>query len=233
MKLHVLPPSANSHGCIAVVKHLGLEIEVVNAYGKTREPEFLAINPCHTCPTLEFDDGTAIWESCTIMRYLCRSNANGHKLYPSDPKVAAKIDMVMDWRQTEMYKCIPSIAYIVFGFAQSDEEAKKDFKTLCDTHFKTLTTVFLKDTKFAYSDTPTIADLAIAPCLTFIKARSKFWEAVPQEVKDYRQRVLDAFPHTKENFDMLDGMCTGFDGDGADVAPDGAPDGAPGSSVWC
>ena len=28
MKLHVLPPSANSHGCIAVVKDLGMDIEV-------------------------------------------------------------------------------------------------------------------------------------------------------------------------------------------------------------
>ena len=31
MKLHVLPPSANSHGCIAVVKDLGMDIEVRDA----------------------------------------------------------------------------------------------------------------------------------------------------------------------------------------------------------
>ena len=91
--------AANSHGCVAIVRHLKLEdkIEIVNAYGKTRSPEFLAINPCHTCPTLELDgnDG-AIWESCAIMRYLCLNNDGGEELYPADPVLRGKIDMVME-----------------------------------------------------------------------------------------------------------------------------------------
>jgi len=220
MKLHILPPSANSHGCIAIINSLGLkDIEIINAYGKTRTEEFLAINPCHTCPTLEFEDGTAIWESNAIMRYLCKSTPNGTELYPLDLQAASKVDMVMDWRQTSMYPCIPSIAYGVFGMDQSDEEAKKQFKTLNEVHFKTLTDVFLKDRNFVYSDTPTIADLAIAPCLTFLKVRSKFWDAVPQEVKDYHKRVLDKFPGTKDNFEMLNVMCTNYSGDGADLSP--------------
>jgi len=220
-KLHVLPPSANSHGCIAVLKMLGIDnIEIVNAFGKTRSDEFLAMNPCHTCPTLEFGDGTAIWESAAIMRYLCRSSPNGHKLYPQDLKAASKIDMVCDWRQTSYYPCIPAIGYSIFGMEQSDEEAKKQFKNLIGEHFKTLTEVFLKDNKFCYSDTPTIADLAIAPTLTFIKTRSKFWDAVPQEVKDYQTRVLEAFPGAQENFSMLDTMCTEYSDAGADLEPD-------------
>lgn len=219
MKLHILPPSPNSHGCIAIIKKLGLDIEIINAYGKTRTPEFLAINPCHTCPTLEFSDGSAVWESMAIMRYLCKSSPKGDAYYPTDPEEAAKIDMVMDWRQTTFSPCFPSIGYIIFGMPQSDEEAKKNFKILRDSHFKTLTSIFLKETKFCFSDTPTIADLSIAAILTLIKGRSKFWEAVPQEVKDYQQRVFDAFPETKENFDMLSTMCTEYSGDGADVSP--------------
>lgn len=219
MKLHILPPSPNSHGCIAVAKKLKLDIEMINAYNKTRTPEFLAINPCHTCPTLEFPDSSAIWESNAIMRYMCRSSPDGETLYPSNPREAAKIDTVLDWRQTEFYQHIPSIGYIVFGFPQSDEQAQKDFKTLVDEKFKTLTTVFLKDTKFAFSDTPTIADLSIATVLPFIKARSKFWEAVPEEVKDYHKRVLDAFPETKDNFDILESMVTEFAGEGFDLVP--------------
>ena len=94
-----LQSAANSHGCIAIVRHLKLEdkIEIVNAYGKTRTPEFLAINPCHTCPTLELDgDDGAIWESCAIMRYLCLNNDGGEELYPADPVLRGKIDMVME-----------------------------------------------------------------------------------------------------------------------------------------
>mmetsp|Transcript_6735 Transcript_6735/g.7200 ORF Transcript_6735/g.7200 Transcript_6735/m.7200 type:complete len:338 (+) Transcript_6735:98-1111(+) len=221
MKLHILPPSANSHGCIAIIKHLKLDdVEIENAYGKTREPEFLAINPCHTCPTLELDgDNGAIWESCAIMRYLCVNNQGGEDLYPSDPTMRGKIDMVMDWRQTGLYPCLPDIGYLIFGMPCEDDAAKKGFAKLLDEHFPVLLDVYLKDTPFCFSDKPTIADLAIAPTLTFIKVRTNFWEAVPEGVKEYYTRVLEAFPDTKENFDMLDSMCTGYSGDGADLKP--------------
>jgi len=205
---------------LAVVKHLKLDIEIINAYGKTRTPEFLAINPCHTCPTLELDgDDGAIWESCAIMRYLCVNNEGGEDLYPNDATMRGKIDMVMDWRQTGMYTAIPAIAYIVFGMAQKDEDAKASFAKLLEEHFPVLLDVYLKDTPFCFSKKPTIADLAIAPSLTFLKCRKNFWAKVPEEVKEYQTRVLEAFPDVKENFDMLDGMCSGYDGDGADLEP--------------
>ena len=38
MKLHILPPSANSHGCIAVVKDLGMDIEVSDTAGISYGP---------------------------------------------------------------------------------------------------------------------------------------------------------------------------------------------------
>ena len=217
--------AANSHGCLAVFNHLKLSAkgrgnEIVNAYGATRTPEFLAMNPCHCCPTLELDDGDAIWESNAILRYLCVTREGGEELYPKDPVVRAKIDMVLDWRQTSLYKCLPDIAYGVWGMEMDDDAAKKSFAELIETHFVTLLTVFLKDNKkYCYSDTPTIADLAIAPALTFIMARKHMWAKVPKEVKDYRDRVLAYFPDTKENFDMLEGMCAGYTGKGADLMP--------------
>ncbi len=74
-------------------------MEIIDAMGKTRTDEFIAINPCHCCPTLEFDDDNgAIWESCAVMRALCEMNAGGEDLYPSDPITRAKINMVMDWK---------------------------------------------------------------------------------------------------------------------------------------
>jgi len=178
------------------------------------------MNPCHCCPTLELDNGDAIWESNAILRYLCVTQEGGEELYPTDPVVRAKIDMVLDWRQTSLYKCLPDIAYGVWGMEMDDDAAKKSFAELIETHFVTLLTVFLKDNKkYCYSDTPTIADLAIAPALTFIMARKHMWANVPKEVKDYRARVLAYFPDTKENFDMLEGMCVGYTGKGADLMP--------------
>jgi glutathione S-transferase len=203
-----------------VIKDLGLDdIELENAYGKTRTPEFLAMNPCHGCPTLELDDGSAIWESNTVMRYICNVSPNGEKLYPADPKQRARVDMVMDWRQCSLGPCISPVGYVIWGMPAKDEDILEKFKTLMDEHFKVLTDAYLKDTDFCFSDTPTIADLSVAPLLTFLKARSKFWDKVPDKVKAYHTRVLEAFPGAKEYFDMLDGMCTSFDGPGADLAP--------------
>jgi len=203
------------------VQRLKLDgVVVENAYGKTRTPEFLAINPCHTAPCLEFDgDAGAIWESCAIMRYLCLNNEGGEALYPADPILRGKVDMVMDWRQTGLYPCLPDIAYMIFGMEVSDDGAKESFAKLLAEVFPVLVDVYLKDTPYCYSATPTIADLAVAPTLTFLKARKAFWAKVPKEVKEYHARVLEAFPATKENFDMLDGMCTGYEGDGADLEP--------------
>jgi glutathione S-transferase len=214
--------AANSHGPIAIVKALGLDdVEIVNAYGNTRSDEFIKMNPCHTAPTLELDDGTAIWESATVMRYLCNiSGEKGETLYPKDPFKRARVDMALDWRQTSYYPPLQSIGYIVFGMSQDDAQAQADFKKLVDEIFPVLTGTFLKDTKFIYSDTPTIADLSVAPTLTFIKARKNFWAKVPDEVKDYYTRVLEAFPGAKENFDMLEGMCDGCSAEGHDLEPE-------------
>jgi glutathione S-transferase len=214
--------AANSHGPIAIVKSLGLEdIEIVNAYGKTRSDEFIKMNPCHTAPTLELADGTAIWESGAIMRYLCNiSGEKGETLYPKDPFKRAQVDMVLDWRQTSFYPQLTSTGYIIFGFAQEDAKAQADFKKLLDEIFPILTGTFLKDTPFIYSDTPTIADLAVAPAITFLMARKKFWAKVPEDVKAYYTRVLEAFPDTKENFDMLAGMADGCTSEGYDLEPE-------------
>jgi glutathione S-transferase len=195
-------------------------LEIVNAYGKTRTEEFIAMNPCHCCPTLEFGgDKGVMWESCACMRTMCQLFEGGEKYYPKDPILRGKIDLVCDWKNTVFYPCFPSLGYVIFGYPNDTAKAKEDFKKLCDEHFVTLTDTFLKGKKFCYSDTPTIADLGVAPLLTLIKGRPKFWAKVPDAVKDYHTRVLEAFPEADEYFKMLEGMVTGYTGDGRDAEP--------------
>ena len=153
------------------------------------------------------------------MRFLCVNNEGGDSIYPTDPVLRGKIDMVMDWRQTGLYPTFPNIAYGVFGYPTDEADAKKQFGKITNELFPTLMDVYLKDTQFVYSDKPTIADLSIAPVLTFLKCRKNFWAVVPEKVKEYHARVLEAFPDAKDYFDMTDGMCSGFEGPGADLEP--------------
>ena len=96
--------AGNSHGCLALAKALDLEskgLEIVDAMGKTRTEEFIAMNPCHCCPTLEFGgEKGAIWESCACMRTMCQIFEGGEKYYPIDPILRGKIDLVCDWKNT-------------------------------------------------------------------------------------------------------------------------------------
>ncbi len=55
----------------------------------TRKPEFIAINPRHTVPTI-VDDGHALWESLAILEYLDERFPSGPKLYPGDAKDRAR-----------------------------------------------------------------------------------------------------------------------------------------------
>ena len=56
----------------------------------TKKPEFVALNPRHTVPTI-VDDGFALWESMAIVEYLDERFASGPKLYPGDVKARARV----------------------------------------------------------------------------------------------------------------------------------------------
>ena len=71
-------------------------IDVGGAFGKTKEPFYLAMNPNSLVPTLEEEDGFTLWESNSIVRYLAAKH--GGALEPTDPKVRAKAQQWMDWQ---------------------------------------------------------------------------------------------------------------------------------------
>ena len=75
-------------------------IDVGGAFGKTKEPFYLAMNPNSLVPTLEEDDGFTLWESNSIVRYL--AGKHGGTLEPKDPKVRAKAQQWMDWQLSVM-----------------------------------------------------------------------------------------------------------------------------------
>ena len=54
---------------------------------ETTTPEFIAINPRHTVPTI-VDDGHALWESLAILEYLAEKFPDA-RLWPADPAARA------------------------------------------------------------------------------------------------------------------------------------------------
>src|SRR5262245_34717747 len=74
-------------------------IDVGGAFGKNKEPAYLAMNPNGLVPTLEEDDGFLLWESNSIVRYLAAKYGAG-KLEPADAHSRARASSWMDWQLT-------------------------------------------------------------------------------------------------------------------------------------
>lgn len=65
-------------------------------FGGNDDPTHRARNPAGTIPAVELPDGRTLWESQTIVRYLCAVYAMGDMI-PLDPFERAQAEAVMDW----------------------------------------------------------------------------------------------------------------------------------------
>lgn len=79
-------------------------IDVGGPFGRTKTPEYIAMNPNSFVPTLQEGD-FILWESNAILRYLCAANVPGHPIWPDDLRMRANVDRWMDWAQTVL--CAP------------------------------------------------------------------------------------------------------------------------------
>ena len=64
-------------------------------FGNTADDAYLSLNPNGKVPTL-VDDDMVVWESNTILRYLC--NRAGSNLYPDEPAARSRVERWMDWQ---------------------------------------------------------------------------------------------------------------------------------------
>lgn len=88
--------SGNVQKVLWALEELGLTYERED-YGRqfsNTGGEYLSLNPTGKVPTL-IDGGTVIWESNTIVRYLCAKAES--EFLPSDPVARAKAETWMDW----------------------------------------------------------------------------------------------------------------------------------------
>ena len=91
--------SVNVQKVLWCLRELDLACERIDAgmaFGKNREPEYLAMNPNGRVPTL-VDGDFVLWESNSIMRYLVLACRPQSPLYPQAPKVRAGVDRWLDW----------------------------------------------------------------------------------------------------------------------------------------
>ena len=118
---------ANSSNVMKVLwlcDELGIAHERVDAggaFGKTREPFYLAMNPNSRVPTIEEPDGYTLWESHSILRYLVASRAPGHAVHPTDPRARGDVERWMDWLLATLN---PPMTVLFWTYVRTPEEMR-------------------------------------------------------------------------------------------------------------
>ena len=98
VELYLYRPSVNCHGPWITLELSGIPYVLIDVDIEAKEhmsPEFRAMNPNCKVPLLRDTDGTCVWESNAIMRYICEKH-NLIELYPRDPVQRARCDQVSD-----------------------------------------------------------------------------------------------------------------------------------------
>ena len=91
--------SVNVQKVLWCLRELDLAYERIDAgmaFGRNREPDYLAMNPNGRVPTL-VDGDFVLWESNSVMRYLVLEYGQGSPLYPQAPKRRTSVDRWLDW----------------------------------------------------------------------------------------------------------------------------------------
>jgi glutathione S-transferase len=94
-------------------------IDIAGAFGKNREPDYLALNPNGLVPTLQEDD-FVLWESNSIVRYLAAKHGAG-TLEPTDARTRARASQWMDWQLTVLG---PAIFDLFWGLVRTPPEQR-------------------------------------------------------------------------------------------------------------
>ena len=185
-------------------------IELGGQFGGLDTPGFLAMNPHGRIPVID-DQGTVVWESHAILRYLA-ARFGGKSFWSDDPAERSFADRWMDWSATTLQPAF--LNGIFWGFYRTPE-AQRDLRAIkrsldhCTRLFSLLDR-HLADRAFMLGDTLTLADIPIAtnlyryfnldierPSLPNVEA----WYRRLQDRPAYRQHVMVPF---QELFGRLD-----------------------------
>lgn len=106
--------SSNVQKVLWCCAELGVPFERLDwggPFGGNDDPAYRAMNPNGRVPTIK-DGETIIWESNTILRFLCATRG-GSRLHPLDPARRSEVERWMDWQIATLN---PSMTTLLIGY---------------------------------------------------------------------------------------------------------------------
>lgn len=157
----------NVQKALWTIGELNLPYEHINIGGNVGgldQADFLVMNPHGRIPVL-VDGGFTIWESNSIVRYLCATYSQNH-LWAELPTRRSLAERWMDW---ELATFQPDFLDLFWGFYRTPEALRNDqniqhSSERCQRHFNLLD-AHLASQRFLAGDEFTMGDIPIATSL--------------------------------------------------------------------
>ncbi len=159
-------------------------IDAGGAHGRTRDPEYLAMNPNALVPTIE-DDGFVLWESNTIVRYLAARHG-AHDWYPTDLHARARVEQWMDWSSSTL---APALVTAFLGLARTPA-AQRNAGAVLSSGERTAKVLAILDRQlegreYVCGPVPTLAEITLG-------IHTHRWFYLPWDAVGYRRPELPA-----------------------------------------
>ena len=157
------PNSVNVQKVMWCTAELGLAVDrtdIGGAFGGNNTPEYLSMNPNGLIPTM-IDGETILWESHTIVRYLCETQQQS-PWYPDTPAKRGEASQWMDWYLTRLHPSMTTIFWTLIRTPTEDRNLETleqaiasagDLWALIDNH--------LSDRDYMTGDQRTMADIPL------------------------------------------------------------------------
>lgn len=156
--------SSNVQKVMWGVSELGLAVNRIDAggeFGRTKDADYLAMNPNSLVPTMVEDDGFVLWESNSILRYLGETQDKTNVLRPKDAKTRALASKWMDW-QLSVAQPAFGAAFVGLVRTPEDKRNKDAIQTSLDKTGQAMAmldaqlakTRYLAGDEFSYGDIP-------------------------------------------------------------------------------
>jgi len=193
MKLYAIVGSPNSRKVLAVIKHLGIDVDIeyLDLFaGDTKKAAYEALNPNTMVPTLADGDLT-LWESNSINQYLA-DKSQDNRLFPHDLAIRADIVRWQCWELAHFNQAFGTLGFEAVAkpsfMNMQGEQAVIEWSKNQLSRFSTVLNKHLNGRSYMVGDSITLADYSIIH-VEFFKEQVPFDWSVYPHLNDYFDRM--------------------------------------------
>ena len=193
MKLYAIVGSPNSRKVLAVINHLGIDIDIeyLDLFaGDNKTSDYQLLNPNAMVPTL-VDGDLKLWESNAIIQYITDQSAD-NILFPHDATIRADINRWQCWELAHFNHAFGTLAFEAVAkpsfMNEQGDQALINWAKGQLSRFASILNDHMHERTYVVGDSITLADYSMIHVEFFKEAVPFDWSPYPH-LNDYFDRM--------------------------------------------